>query len=78
MKGIAHITGGGFTDNIPRIFPEGLGSVIDTNAWPIPHLFKWIQEVRRIPTQFLVIDDIEEIEWMVGDSILDLILATIH
>lgn len=47
MKGIAHITGGGFTDNIPRVFPEGLGAVIDTNSWPVPHLFKWLQEVKR-------------------------------
>ncbi|KAK4790730.1 hypothetical protein SAY86_018034 [Trapa natans] len=44
VKGIAHITGGGFTDNIPRVFPEGLGAVINTSSWPVPQLFKWIQE----------------------------------
>ncbi|KAL9244888.1 hypothetical protein vseg_018605 [Gypsophila vaccaria] len=48
IKGIAHITGGGFTDNIPRVFPKGLGAVIDTNAWPVLPVFKWIQEVGRI------------------------------
>ncbi|KAJ7957038.1 Phosphoribosylformylglycinamidine cyclo-ligase, chloroplastic-like protein [Quillaja saponaria] len=42
VKGIAYITGGGFTDNIPRVFPEGLGAVIDKDYWEIPMVFKWI------------------------------------
>ena len=45
VKGIAHITGGGFTDNIPRVFPEGLGAVINTNSRTVPPVFRWIQEV---------------------------------
>ncbi|KAF6155604.1 hypothetical protein GIB67_034699 [Kingdonia uniflora] len=48
VKGIAHITGGGFTDNIPRVFPEGLGASIYSNSWKIPSLFKWIQEAGKI------------------------------
>ena len=48
MKGIAHITGGGFTDNIPRVFPDGLGAVIHTDAWELPPLFKWIQQVIKL------------------------------
>ncbi|CAH8336011.1 unnamed protein product [Eruca vesicaria subsp. sativa] len=48
VKGIAHITGGGFTDNIPRVFPDGLGAVINTGAWELPPLFKWIQQSGRI------------------------------
>ncbi|GLJ52753.1 hypothetical protein SUGI_1123410 [Cryptomeria japonica] len=44
VKGIAHITGGGFTDNIPRIFPKGLGAVVTTNTWEVPKIFKWIQK----------------------------------
>uniref|UniRef100_A0A0C9RS37 phosphoribosylformylglycinamidine cyclo-ligase n=1 Tax=Wollemia nobilis TaxID=56998 RepID=A0A0C9RS37_9CONI len=44
VKGIAHITGGGFTDNIPRIFPKGLGAVVNTNSWEVPNIFKWIQK----------------------------------
>lgn len=45
IKGIAHITGGGFTDNIPRVFPEGLGALIYSDSWPVPPVFKWIQKV---------------------------------
>ncbi|XP_072969018.1 phosphoribosylformylglycinamidine cyclo-ligase, chloroplastic/mitochondrial [Typha angustifolia] len=48
VKGIAHITGGGFTDNIPRVFPPGLGAKIFTGSWEIPPVFKWIQEAGRI------------------------------
>lgn len=44
VKGVAHITGGGFTDNIPRIFPKGLGAVVNTNSWEVPSIFKWIQK----------------------------------
>ncbi|XP_022976224.1 phosphoribosylformylglycinamidine cyclo-ligase, chloroplastic/mitochondrial [Cucurbita maxima] len=48
VKGIAHITGGGFTDNIPRVFPDGLGAVIYKNSWEIPTVFNWIQEAGKI------------------------------
>ncbi|CAJ2676828.1 unnamed protein product [Trifolium pratense] len=48
VKGIAHITGGGFTDNIPRVFPEGLGALIYENSWDIPTVFKWLQEAGKI------------------------------
>ncbi|CAK8579003.1 unnamed protein product [Lathyrus sativus] len=48
VKGIAHITGGGFTDNIPRVFPEGLGALIHENSWDIPAVFKWLQEAGKI------------------------------
>ncbi|KAL1555765.1 Phosphoribosylformylglycinamidine cyclo-ligase, chloroplastic [Salvia divinorum] len=48
VKGIAHITGGGFTDNIPRVFPKGLGALIYENSWAVPPVFKWIQEAGKI------------------------------
>lgn len=48
VKGVAHITGGGFTDNIPRVFPKGLGAVISNGSWEILPVFKWIQEAGRI------------------------------
>ncbi|KAK9949866.1 hypothetical protein M0R45_005377 [Rubus argutus] len=48
IKGLAHITGGGFTDNIPRVFPKGLGAVIYNGSWEVPAVFKWIQEAGRV------------------------------
>ncbi|XP_062008941.1 phosphoribosylformylglycinamidine cyclo-ligase, chloroplastic/mitochondrial-like [Rosa rugosa] len=48
VKGVAHITGGGFTDNIPRVFPKGLGAVIYKDSWEVPAVFKWIQEAGRV------------------------------
>ncbi|XP_028077929.1 phosphoribosylformylglycinamidine cyclo-ligase, chloroplastic/mitochondrial isoform X3 [Camellia sinensis] len=48
VKGIAHVTGGGFTDNIPRVFPKGLGALIYKDSWVIPSVFKWIQQAGRI------------------------------
>ena len=44
VKGIAHITGGGFIENIPRIFPEGVGCEINTKSYEVPALFKIMQE----------------------------------
>jgi phosphoribosylformylglycinamidine cyclo-ligase len=42
VKGLAHITGGGFTDNIPRVLPKGLGARIDLGNVPVPPVFKWL------------------------------------
>ncbi|MEH2509271.1 phosphoribosylformylglycinamidine cyclo-ligase [Nitrobacteraceae bacterium AZCC 1564] len=42
IKGLAHITGGGFTDNIPRVLPQHLGVRIDLNAVPVLPVFKWL------------------------------------
>ncbi|KAM0857431.1 hypothetical protein ACQ4PT_048473 [Festuca glaucescens] len=48
VTGLAHITGGGFTDNIPRVFPKGLGAKIVTGSWEVPPVFKWLQQVGKI------------------------------
>ncbi len=40
VKALAHLTGGGFPDNIPRCLPDGLGAEVDTTAWPTPPLFQ--------------------------------------
>jgi phosphoribosylformylglycinamidine cyclo-ligase len=44
IKAMAHLTGGGFVDNIPRVLPDGIGVRIDKSAWPIPPLFQLIQD----------------------------------
>jgi phosphoribosylformylglycinamidine cyclo-ligase len=44
VKGMAHITGGGITDNLPRVLPKGCGAVIDRRAWRVPPIFTFIQE----------------------------------
>ncbi len=41
---MAHITGGGFFDNIPRVLPDGCGAEIHAGSWPIPRVFTWIEE----------------------------------
>jgi len=42
VKGLAHITGGGFPDNIPRVLPKGLGARIDLSRVPVKPVFKWL------------------------------------
>jgi len=42
VKGLAHITGGGFPDNIPRVLPKGLGASIDLSKVPVKPVFKWL------------------------------------
>ena len=44
IKAMAHITGGGFIDNIPRVLPEGLGAQIDLDAIPVLPVFIWLAE----------------------------------
>ncbi|UCF80419.1 MAG: phosphoribosylformylglycinamidine cyclo-ligase [Acidobacteriota bacterium] len=48
IKGLAHITGGGLTDNLPRILPAGRSAAIDARAWRTPPLFRLIQEMGRV------------------------------
>jgi phosphoribosylformylglycinamidine cyclo-ligase len=43
VKGLAHITGGGLVENVPRVLPEGVRAVLDRGAWPLPPLFRWLQ-----------------------------------
>jgi len=44
VHAFAHITGGGLTENIPRVLPEGLGVEIDSSAWPRPAIFEWLMQ----------------------------------
>ncbi len=44
VKGLAHITGGGLVDNVPRVLGENLTAELRSDAWPLPPLFRWLQE----------------------------------
>ena len=48
IKGITNITGGGLTENIPRVFPKNIGCEIDLNSWKRPEIFKLMQELGQI------------------------------
>jgi phosphoribosylformylglycinamidine cyclo-ligase len=49
IKGMAHITGGGITDNLPRILPPGTAARVNRAAWRVPAIFRWIGEAGRVP-----------------------------
>ncbi|KJZ20042.1 phosphoribosylformylglycinamidine cyclo-ligase [Loktanella sp. S4079] len=44
VHALAHITGGGLTENLPRVLPEGLGAEIDLSSWELPAVFRWLAE----------------------------------
>jgi phosphoribosylformylglycinamidine cyclo-ligase len=50
VKGLAHITGGGLTDNLPRILPQTLDAEIKLGQWPLPPLFRYLVERAQLPT----------------------------
>jgi len=48
VHGLAHITGGGLTENLPRVLPDGLGAAVDLDAWALPDIFEWMMRVGGI------------------------------
>ncbi len=50
---MAHITGGGLPENLPRCLPQGLNAIIDHRTWEIPDVFRWLQEAGQIPERDL-------------------------
>ncbi|MDH3627032.1 MAG: phosphoribosylformylglycinamidine cyclo-ligase [Acidobacteriota bacterium] len=50
IHGLAHITGGGLTDNVPRVLGDGLGVEIQLGSWPVLPVFRYIQEHGNVPT----------------------------
>ena len=51
LPALAHITGGGLTENLPRVLPEGLGIHINPQSWPRPALFNWLQQHGNVPAE---------------------------
>ena len=49
LAGAAHITGGGITDNLPRVLPKGLAAAIDTGSWKTPPLFEMLRSLGAVP-----------------------------
>jgi phosphoribosylformylglycinamidine cyclo-ligase len=48
IKAVAHITGGGLSENLPRVLPSGLAAHVDLGAWKAPSVFGWLQETARL------------------------------
>ena len=51
IKGMAHITGGGITENLPRILPHGTAAEIDASSWSVPPLFAWLWQGGKVPAE---------------------------
>jgi phosphoribosylformylglycinamidine cyclo-ligase len=51
IRGMAHITGGGITDNLPRILPDGTAAVVDVSRWDPPPIFGWLRQGGTIPAE---------------------------
>jgi phosphoribosylformylglycinamidine cyclo-ligase len=49
ISALAHITGGGFHENIPRVLPDTLAAHVDASAWPLPPVLSWIMELGKLP-----------------------------
>ena len=51
IKGMAHITGGGLTENVPRVLPQNVVADLDSNSWQTPKLFEWLREQGNVAAQ---------------------------
>ena len=48
VKGMAHITGGGLVENVPRVLPETMTAILDKSSWPLSPLFQWLQKEGQV------------------------------
>ena len=53
VKAMAHITGGGLIENIPRVIPSHLAVRLDAQQWPLPNVFRWLKQLGRISVEEL-------------------------
>jgi len=51
IKGMAHISGGGITENLPRILPPGVHAAVDRSRWNVPPIFSWLQRTGHVPVE---------------------------
>ena len=51
VKGMAHITGGGVTDNLPRVLPEGTDAIVQLGSWDVPPIFRWLARAGAVPQE---------------------------
>jgi len=51
VSALAHITGGGITENLPRVLPRGTGAAIDLGSWPVPPLFEHLRQLGNVPQE---------------------------
>ena len=51
LSAMAHITGGGITENLPRVLPKGTGAVVEINSWPVLPIFKHLQSLGNVPQE---------------------------
>lgn len=49
VHAMAHITGGGITDNLPRVLPKNLGAIVELGTWPVPPIFTHLQKIGNVP-----------------------------
>ncbi len=54
LKALAHITGGGLVENLPRVLPDGVAAKIDARSWPSPAVFDWLARSGGVPTADMV------------------------
>jgi len=55
VHAMAHITGGGITENLPRVLPEGLQADIDLNSWQLPEIFQWLQQQGNVAQEDMLV-----------------------
>lgn len=53
IRGMAHITGGGLTENIPRVLPSNMAAYLDANCWTLPDIFCWLRDTGNIADEYL-------------------------
>jgi len=51
VSAMAHITGGGITENLPRVLPKGTGAIVELHSWPVPPIFEHLQNIGNVPEE---------------------------